>query len=564
MRIVALISSGPKRAVTYGVVLLGIIVIVFTMRMYTTRIQAQIAAVQEEMSPFVLPERVTGSDISSLRAQRYALETRFDPFIALAGSDTEGIRKALIPLRNEAAEVLGSYSAAERAQIDPVLFPGTFLSLLPDLEDLRRSVIAAPRPKTVRLYDTQLQKTIRAYRNDIARYREVLASLPASNQDATIHYLAGTTSVTLIKGKLDTLDKRASALETKRAQRYACFLGASDACTPLSESFAAFTKAPSLHPATRPPTSLARSLIYRDVVREAFSQMLGDVETHGIVVKLPRSECLSGTPASYYYFFQSREEEQILSSTATPLNDLYFYDLTATVNGQKSPPAYLKELYAEGLRYNFQNIGNLYFCPNSGHVLADVATTVSLHERLKRTPLFADNVEQFPDLARLETGFAGSDIPDEADMDAFMAALISQLGTTGERSLAAQIGQNKVLEMEELITEWRNRSSHFEQSLTAAHHINRLSKGLIALSKQPVYSFLLTRVYSSVFFMPFNQSLVGEPVLFLDEINARPSLKNFHLIPYSTGLWDPLDLDQTYAELRREQRIVDTVLQVAR
>lgn len=140
--------------------------------------------------------------------------------MALSGSDTDGMRKALIPLQSEASMILGSYSPEERRVIESVLYPRAFLSLLPDLEDMRRSIIQSPTPDSVRRYNALLKKTIQAYRDDILLYKQTLASLPADNQSTTLHYLAGTTSVSLIIGKLELLDTRALALDAKREKRF--------------------------------------------------------------------------------------------------------------------------------------------------------------------------------------------------------------------------------------------------------------------------------------------------------------------------------------------------------
>lgn len=555
--------SDPK-SITGIAVILGMFVMVFALKLHTARVQTEITALRSEMSPFISSATDNATDLPALRSERYAMETRFDPLFALAGSDTDGMRKALIPLQGEASEILGSYSPEERAQIEPVLYPHTFLSSLPDLEDMRRAVIASPSTDAVRRYNEQLRKTIVAYRNDIALYRETLANLQESDKSTTIHYLAGSTTVSAIISKLDTLDRRALALETKREQRYRCFTGEYTACTPLASSFATMTAASLPITPSVPPTTLSKSLVYRDIVRKAFSEMLGTQETYETVVKISRSECISGTPAAYYYFFQSREEEGVLSSTATPLNDLYFYDLTDAVNSQKNPPAYLQKLYTSGLRYNFQNIGNLYFCPNSGNVLAQAATLVSLHEKIKKSPLFTDQFDAFPDLARLEKRFTTATIASDEDMDWYFSAVKETLRNDGEHVLSEKIGSAKLFELEELLTEWTNRSSHFEQSLTAAHHINRLSKGIIFQSKAPVYALLTSRVYTSIFLMTFNASVAGEQFLFLDSINTQPALQNFHLIPYSKGLRGSHDTARVFEELHHEQAIIDAVLRVER
>ncbi len=552
-----------KMILVVGAVILGAFVLILAVRLYEIRVENETAALHKEMSPYVSPAQNVTADLRELRSQRFAIEARFDPQIALAGSDTDGIRKALIPLQSEASMILGSYSPEERAKIEPVLYPRVFLSLLPELEDMRRSLIRSPNKEAVVRYNTQLRRTIRAYRDDILLYKQTLASLPALEHSTTLNYLAGTTSVSEIIGKLSALEQRARELDTTREKRYRCFTGESSDCTPLSASFAIFVQAPPVT-TSEPPTSLTRSLVYRDIVHASFSEMLGIQETYGVVVKLSRSDCLSGTPAAYYYFFQSREEEGILSSTATPLNDLYFYDLKESIRTQKDPPVYLQALYDAGLRYNFQNIGNLYFCPNGGHVLADTATLVSLHEKLKQAPLFAHRYDEFPELARLEKKFTEASVASEEDMDRYFSAVNDSLRNGGEDALYARIGATKLFEMEEMIHEWRNRSSHFEQSLTAAHHINRLSRGIISRSKAPPYAFLTSRVYASIFFMTFNQSVAGESFLFLDSINSEPPLGNFHLLPFSTGPIGPIDEIRVFDELQNEQKIIDAVLQVER
>lgn len=564
MRVAADVFSNPKNIAIIGAVTMAVVVSIVVMKSHAIRVHDEIAVLRTEMSPFVPPVADTSSDLSSLRSQRYAIETRFDPLIALAGSETDGMRKALIPLQNEAQEILGSYSPEERAKIEPVLYARTFLSLLPELEDMRRSIIRSPSSASVRRYNSLLKKTIQAYREDIVLYKDTLASFPENDQRSTLNYLVGTTSITNIIVKLEQLDRQALVLETKREKRYRCFTGERSACTPLAASFATLVKDnPPITP-TQSPTALARSLTHRDIVREAFSEMLGPQETRDSIVKLSHSECLPDKRAAYYYFFESREEEDIFSSTATPLNDLYFYDLEQSVQSQKNPPAYLRKLYENGLRYNFQNIGNLYFCPNSGHVLSNAATLVSLHDKLTHAPLFADRPDEFPDLSRLEKQVVSAAIPDEADMDRYISAVADTLRIRGEQNIGAHIGAQKLFELEEMIQEWKNRSSHFERSLTAAHHINRLSKGIITQSKAPVYFFLVARVYSSIFFMTFNQSITGEPFLLLDSVQSQPDLANFHLVPYNNSLLGRFHKGNAFDELRYEQKIIDAVLEVER
>lgn len=552
-----------KRPLMIGAVIFGALVLILIVSSHKARVQNEITALHEEMSSYVSSYTDTTAGLRTLRAERYAIEARFEPIMAVAGSDTSGMRTALIPLQNEASNILGSYPPEERVQIASVLFPQEFLTLLPDLEDMRRSIIRSPSPDSVRRYDTLLEKTLRAYRNDISRYRHMLATVTIDKQNTTLNYLVGTTSVSKIIGKLDVLDERARELNATREKRYLCFKGERTSCTPLATSFATFVTAHPPKTSREPPTSRAQALAYRDIVHAAFSEMLDKEEPDGVVVKLSRSDCLSGTPAAYYYFFQSTEEEGLLSGTATPLNDLYFYDLELSAH-HMNPPVYLRELYDMGLRYNFQNIGNLYFCPNSGHVLADTATIVSLHNKLKFAPLFADRHDEFPELARLEEVLTGAAIATEDDMDRYFGALKETLQNRGERAMSAHIGVIELYEMEEMMHEWSNRSSHFEQALTAAHHINRLSKGIIAHTKPPVFDFLISRVYASIFFMTFNQSVAGESFLFLDSINTKPTLANFHLVPYSRDLEGALYNANTFDELQYEQEIIDVVLQIER
>jgi hypothetical protein len=170
----------------------------------------------------------------------------------------------------------------------------------------------------------------------------------------------------------------------------------------------------------------------------------------------------------------------------------------------------------------------------------------------------------YPELARLEKTFTGATIPNEEDMDRYFGAVKETLRSRGERVLYARIGAIKLFETEEMIHEWNNRSSHFGQSLTAAHHINRLSKNIIARSREPVYSFLISRVYASIFFITFNQSVSGESFRFLDGIHSQPALANFHLAPYSTGLIAAFRNGKVFDELQHEQKVIDAVLQIER
>ncbi len=555
--------SRPKRVLILCCIAVGAASLAAVMRFHFVQTQTAITSLRTEMSSYVSPFVVPSTDLQALRAERYAMETRFDPLFALAGSDPAGIEKALIPLRGEAAVILGTYTPEERAQIEPVLYPHTYLALLPELETLRRTVVRSPSPDVVRRYDAQLKKTIRAYRDDMSAYNNTLSGLATSSRNTTLHYLAGSTTITQIIDKLQKIDEKVAGIDDMREQRYRCFTGELSACTPLSESFEKLASPSSSVKAATPPTTLSRSLAHRDIVDRAFFEMLGTQETRGVVVKLSSSACLSGNAPAYYYFFQSKEEQDIYSNTATPLNDVYFYDLEKSMRSQNNPPAYLKELSASGLRYNFQNIGNLYFCPNSGNVLAITTTLVALHDKLKAQPLFETD-SAYPEITRLEKLITRSAVPSDADMDAYIRAIQTALQTDGEKQLELYLGNGDLLRAEEYIHEWNNRSANFEQLLTAAHHINRLSKGIIAVSKAMPYSFLTSRVYASVFFMPFNESVSGETMLLLDAINERPPLSNFYLASYRNDLNSVFDNRSVLDELRTEQKIIDDVLNVER
>src|SRR3989344_3873827 len=114
--------------------------------------RGKIVAPAEEVSIFTA--------VRVLRLARYAVITRADPIFGLSGVDTHRLAAGVGKL-NETLEDIASTQPreADRARLT-ALHPVVFLRTLPELEELRRAVVANPDIGTVRRYQEQLEAAI--------------------------------------------------------------------------------------------------------------------------------------------------------------------------------------------------------------------------------------------------------------------------------------------------------------------------------------------------------------------------------------------------------------------
>lgn len=168
------------------------------------------------------------SEQETLLALRLGYEkavARRNPLVALPGVDTQGMFQAIRDVR-VTRDLLSQQQtqARDRMLIRTSLYPDAFLSAAAQLEESRRAFLESGRAADARSYESQLQRTIRAYRADIARFRDAFSTAVTTSAGtyATPRYLVDRES---ILNALHTLDTGMAHTEAIAAMRMSCFSG---------------------------------------------------------------------------------------------------------------------------------------------------------------------------------------------------------------------------------------------------------------------------------------------------------------------------------------------------
>jgi len=476
---------------------------------YERNQRAQAAQLSVELKDFIFPTIPETTDARALRVAYAAVLNRLDPIFGMEGTDPDKLGESVDNLAVSVSRVASLYTGSGKDLIERVWHPIQFLKDIAAAERARQELITSPSSEDAHTYYRLLGNAI----DSASTYAATLADVFRTNgafSKHTVTFIGGLSTPPLFAAALE--DYRTSLADKKRQLlvREACLDDYSEKCPSLENAFAALTASSTMsfdesHP---PVPQIVRE--NAEIVRLNYSAASGMVRgTPGPLIVLNDSPCFTNTPTSYYQSWIAGTERQ-KSFALYYVNDLFFYD-AKTFNGPHVTPQVKKEI-----PYLYQPAANLYLCPVSGDDLTRAITLDTLY------PLLAGGAPA-----------SSGDMLYEADIISSVEKLKTRL-IVGEKVLAQEIGEEKILVMERILHIARERSPRFDEVIYDAISNNSLIE-VLALRKEPISlsAVLMSRGYAPLFLLSYNTS-VSEPLRLVTPSFFDTS--DFRLVSYNDVL----------------------------
>jgi len=217
------------------------------------------------------------------------------------------------------------------------------------------------------------------------------------------------------------------------------------------------------------------------------------------------SDCFGGVAYGRGYYLTPYQS--LLGRKYDNVNDVYFYDIPAEVKN-KSIPLYAA-LMQRGVTLNFQNMGNLYECPDSGFDASSMGSLIGTLEAMQTdsTTAAVQNLIQ-------------KNVLQKADLAPYVLSQVNQ-NAAGAGGLAER---------------YLEGSADFDQVLLGAYNDNHF---LITWNKfqAPVqYDFMmLARNFATTMFFMGNPTFMPQHMSFFTEPKQNP-LSRMYLRSYLNDL----------------------------
>ncbi len=342
----------------------------------------------------------------------YAAAERLDPIFAIEGTDPAKLANAVTVFLAEGDEIASTYRASQRPVIEQTLYPAAFLTDLPKLEEARQALLTEPTAARASTYHYLLMQTVSDYALDARALASSLAS--AGAHIPSIGYLGGEASTTYMAAQMNRAADLTLQQKQKEAARFACLVRLSGNCTPLATL--ANARNTLLRASVAVPAPSA-SVYKADAINGqalAFYKSLSAISK--TIFAIP-TDCYP-EPVAYEREYYLAPYEGGEARKLEYINDLYFYDVPREANGAPTNPLYVA-LQKVNVSVQYQSIGNLYECPDSGLDVAEAGSLLGvlnlLGQKASTTPaeqkLLALPVVQKADLAPYVQAAAKQDTP---------------------------------------------------------------------------------------------------------------------------------------------------------
>jgi hypothetical protein len=438
-----------------------------------------------------------------------------NPLMALPGVDPKAMRVAVAELQ-ETAILLSMRGSGIRdaSLIAASLYPVDFLTAVTQLEETRQNFLHSGSDADAFLYRMQLDRTIRAYERDTARYRSAFKQIVPANAEA---FVTQTEIVTrqMRFDALDMLDTAASQTATLAAKRNSCVRGAIDNCD-ISEVLIPRMEVPEVVPVSDSARSLAQH------IRQLFRDPVGyEMESPDMsLFLLNKSSCIqprSGTAL----LFTFRNEPTQSGSFSLPL---FLGDVNFIPSAQFVGTPYYSHFAASGIAYVQTSPLMYYTCQEADEDIGTLEAMRQVRDLALNDDLsvFASGQEKitmahFEDLAREGSIITEHDAAEYLNAAADLVGTAALPGPTSERILV-------------LLLQQRDHSIGIFKTIlniNSTERMNmRLSDSGIPMTFSPIYLFFSRSAFAALF-MQTNGSATGiHPRLFL------PNTLSGTILPY--------------------------------
>jgi hypothetical protein len=300
----------------------------------------------------------------------YVSAETLDPIFAIEGTKPDKLRAAIKSLLTERDQFAPLYTPLQSQAIATSLYPTQFLKLLPDLEEARQTVLQNPTVPNAKHYHALLVAATSVYAADA---RALSANLTAVS--ATIPQI-GYMSGTAMADKLQLVATEALKQKKKEMARFDCLEQGTASCPSVAMLTAArnqkIAQAPAVLPA--PDAQIKKADTLSAQILPLTTKFKSLTKT---IFAIPSTCYLGGT--AYLHEFYGEQVPGQLMRKQDIVNDVYFYDIPKQFKLTPQVPL-LNGYTVNGVQIEYQSIGNLYMCPDSGFDVFNVGSLVGTLE----------------------------------------------------------------------------------------------------------------------------------------------------------------------------------------
>lgn len=435
----------------------------------------------------------TGDAAAPFEAARLAYAkaaARRAPFFSLAGTDPNSLHDALGELEVLQKDLAALQPIAARARaVGRALYPIPFLRAASDAERLRLRFLETGAQEDERAYARALVRAARAYRADLARFREAFERVVAPDSPA---HAAGPKIIRregVLRAAGALFAGSANTIERMR-KRNACVAGFVRSCSEEDLSF------PARNALTRPSASnrLPEAL-------SIFSEAGLRVETPEIA--LSASSCIKAPSLPVYTLRRSVGDYDFLMPH-------FIGDIRLVPTAQFPNAQYLRFLAAQGIEYAFSAPDTYYECfeygADFGRVVASAG--VSRFASSARVSAYASG-DSAKDLAALESRLLSGSFS-EYDASEYLR-LAGEVVAAGEAPEPAEYAYASAA------AEFAYLGGSLDVLIRAISVIERanirVQEGGVDMGLDAPFLFFVRSAFPSLF-MAANASVAGTPELF--------------------------------------------------
>lgn len=517
----------PKAVVIFSLaMLLGLITSFYTRRYVNQNLE-------KELSRFIPMQ-------SSIPRNEQVLITltRIDPIFSLEGADLAYLKVATEKLKENITGLENSGFWVEKdIERLSTLHPIEFLEMLPELEKLRREV-ASGNASAISEYNAHLSKTLSQYEKNLNAFQAELSELAffdesgkkTDTMERFFYFVDSKSNFKTILDAISLLKTNLTGLRKTHTKRVAC-LGYEHICSRLLREHTFEVTKP-----TETADDAEHIIQKTKSVREVFDRIYPASELSHAKIFEVATPCFGSSTAHFYLldipyqFLDSRVEP---TSKLRPVHPIFRPLLLDTMYFERFPQSveYYRPLKERGFTENYQPATNIYACNDLTYyprllALRDLSTALHL------APLTLENITERNVALSLQDKLADGRIVRENEAETLIYTLSLLLETYGETILAEKVGNNEVLRIQSLIAQFDQRSAMFADIVAYGAYSHENFGNLLGLFPKgtiPMNYVFIARSAPSLFYLPFNQSVMATTPLFVDSTEQKNKGGHFTL-----------------------------------
>ncbi len=458
---------------------------------------------------------IEGSQLDSFEKNRalrtgwYQTKHRVNPIANLPGVNIDTLTETINALEKVIKGIPQHTKNHQEQDLADSFHPFEFLNRLSRLEYLRREMLFDPTHINIARYHFTLQKTLESYTQDTTSYLSTLTHLP----DLTLSFLYQQSDKEQFKKAVELLQQNIEVLLEEEDRRFKCYRGIISSCRPITYENLPQKRSEEVSDKKNFSPEI---LTFLTTPNHPFSPTLSYHNASVIVgsekiIFLESARCVPSRPAPFLYVELKNQEAAITASRTETLSELVFFETKKPSPLSIGSSRYLDELTRRGSSLYYQSL-NLYFCPDSGYDETRILSTIGIYNLVEKEPLGkkVGGTEGIL-INEIEKNILNEKYLFDTNVQNYITTLNSLLSEKKFRRTLLNEERGSLLEeIENRINLWKSQSSSYEKIVANALLLNSSLPFFTGNFKTPLSNFFITRSYPSIFFLPFNTTLIKE------------------------------------------------------